>query len=472
MVKPKTVRDFLKRFDISATCIHGESSSEFINRISREYGIYILDSRSIPAFTDGLKTSQRIALWLMRNKADKIKTLSLAGEMISSNLYVHGDASACDAIGMLAAPFCNNIPYLEDIGDFGTKAAPTSFSAPRYTYVKRSRFAQDALYIDLDIVPMVENYDGSASMPGTFLPLIPLVLLNGVKGMAIGWSTNILPRSFADLKQAVEDVLQHGKVQKKLMPQFEQYDVEVRESDESPNKYIVVGKLERKNTSTVLITELPPDIKLETFKERLIKLEEDGEITGWTEGRKNKIEIKMRRADLAAMTDADLIELFRIRSYMTERIVVLHESRVLYYETAEELIEDWVKWRLGFYLTRYQYLLKREEERSIYWLCVLACFEGTKKHKPVPESVMEIEGRATLKEYIQEIVELHDLPVLEENLDKIASIPVYKWTVEGYNEAIGHLEDAERKTESYQKIVSSERRRKAIFRKEVERLNQ
>ena len=59
-------------------------SSEYIRRTSREYGIYTLDHRAISALTDGLKSSQRIVLWMLRNRPDKIKTIALAGQMIAA----------------------------------------------------------------------------------------------------------------------------------------------------------------------------------------------------------------------------------------------------------------------------------------------------------------------------------------------------------------------------------------------------
>jgi DNA gyrase/topoisomerase IV subunit A len=81
-----------------------KKSSEYILDISRDYSLYVCSSRAIPSIADGLKDAQRKAMWLLRNKNEKIKTISLSGELISSNLYLHGDASASGAISLLAAP--------------------------------------------------------------------------------------------------------------------------------------------------------------------------------------------------------------------------------------------------------------------------------------------------------------------------------------------------------------------------------
>ena len=78
------------------------ASSDYVKGTSREYSIYVCSSRAIPNISDGLKDSQRKALWMLRNKAEKIKTVSLSGEMISEGIYLSGDMSASMAISMLA----------------------------------------------------------------------------------------------------------------------------------------------------------------------------------------------------------------------------------------------------------------------------------------------------------------------------------------------------------------------------------
>ena len=70
-----------------------QTTSEYILETSKDYSIYVCSNRAIPSVTDGLKDGQRKAMWLLRNKTEKIKTFSLSGEMISSGLYLHGDAS-------------------------------------------------------------------------------------------------------------------------------------------------------------------------------------------------------------------------------------------------------------------------------------------------------------------------------------------------------------------------------------------
>jgi DNA gyrase/topoisomerase IV subunit A len=444
------------------------TASDYIQRISREYNLYVLDTRAIPAMTDGLKTGQRIVLWLLRNKSSKIKTIALAGEMIASELYLHGDTSASDTISMLAGPFCNNRPLVHGIGAFGTRAAPTSFAAPRYTSVKRSSFSMDCMYVDLDIVPMMDNHDGSNVMPSTFLPLIPTVLLNGIKGIAPGWATNILPRRFEDLVGAVQDVLE-GIPVRELLPHYNNRHVSVIRDHVDRSKYIIRGQAEKKNTTTVLVTELPSELSLEQFRERLVSMEDDGVISSFIDRSTENInvEIKMPRATLAKLTDKGIIEFFKIRRIVTENIVIqsIGGTNIKQYASAESLVTDWVEWRLGLYLDRFEKLLSDEKQTNLYWQYILACF-----HANLPDVITGLSGRAELKETIARIgqEQAMTLPLATDDiLDRISGLPSYKWTGEGLEEAKRFLDESGKRMDHYTEMVGSDRKRKNLFKKEV-----
>jgi DNA gyrase/topoisomerase IV subunit A len=352
-----------------------QSSSAYILDTSRDYSIYVCESRAIPKVADGLKDAQRKALWLVRNRADKIKTVSLAGEMISSGLYLHGDQSAAGSISMLAAPYVNNVPLLEGIGSFGTRVAPVDgIGAPRYTYVKRGKSASELMFPDLSIVPLKENYDGSTMEPVHFLPLIPTVLLNGVSGIAVGWSTEILPRSFKSLVDATLAVLD-GKKIKRIAPAYDRYDVAVKHLEE--NTWEFTGKVEIKDTSTVRVTELPPELTLEKFKERLNTYEDEGKINTYVDRSTKTIDItiKFGRGGVRGWNEQRVIDFLKLKQKKSERIVVIDwsGSAIRQYESAEKLIEDFVAWRFGWYTTRYQNMMDKDDYELGFWKGVKAC---------------------------------------------------------------------------------------------------
>jgi len=457
-------RNNLKRFGFDNATLIREKSSSLVNRISKEFGLYVLDSRSIPSLEDGLKNVQRISLWMMRRRQGKIKTMALSGEMIKEELYVHGEKSAQDAIGLLAAPFCNNVTLLKGEGTFGSRKKPRGIGAPRYTYVRSSPFSKDVLFKDMEILDMVENHDGSNTMPRCFYPLLPLVLLNGISGQGIGWATNILPRSLDDLIQATEDVLKIGKVRNKLMPKWDKYDVDI-EALENSNQYAISGKVDIINSATVKVVCIPPNISVEKYRERLIFLEEKGLIKNWEDNSARNIDItvKMTRAQLKENQD-DLETYLKLRTTMTENIVVqgVGGKTVISYDSAEELVKDWVNWRIGLYEKRYEYLLNKALADVLYWKCHLACHEHS-----IHENEIAMTSKSSLKTEMHKIIEREGLEVRENILERIVQIPIYKWTDEGYQDAQDMLQKKEKNAKEYRIIFESKTKRKNIFKREV-----
>jgi len=439
-----------------------KSSSEYILESSREYSIYVCESRSIPKINDGLKDSQRKALWLLKNKAEKTKTISLAGEMISSGLYLHGDQAAAGAVSMLAAPFCNNIPLLEGIGSFGTRVAPVDgIGAPRYTYVKKNKATENLLLHDLDIVPLKDNYDGSTKEPEYFLPLIPTVLLNGVSGIAVGWSTEILPRNISDIIDATIVTLD-GKNIKKLIPNYDYLTVDVKNVE--GNIWEFSGKVEILDTSTIRVTELPPDMTLEKFKERLNGLEEEDKIAGYTDKSTDRIivDVKFKRGSIKDWSEGRAIEFFKLKQRKTERIVVIDwDGRTIkQYESAEDVIKNFVKWRLEYYTKRY---LKKLEDSSYelkFWLALEACFKAK-----LPQELMTFSNRSELETRVKEITV--KLKIDDYQIDKIVNLSSYRWAKDYLIEIKQKMLDIKSDISEYQSILADKNKIQEIYRSEL-----
>jgi len=438
------------------------SSSSYILDTSREYSIYVCENRAIPKVADGLKDAQRKALWLIRNKAEKVKTVSLAGEMIQSGLYLHGDASAAGAVSMLAAPFVNNVPLLNGIGTFGTRTAPVEgIGAPRYTYVKRGSALTQLMLPDLDIVPLKENYDGSVKEPVHFLPLIPTVLLNGVSGIAVGWSTEILRRKFSDIVEASIAALD-GKKIKQLVPHYERFDVNV--SHLEGNTWNMNGRVELVDTSTMRVTELPPDLTLAKFKERLNTLEDEGKINTYTDRSTKTIDItiKMARGTISGWDEEKAIDFLKLKQKKTERIVVVdwNNSSIKQYDTAEEVVQSFVKWRLGWYTVRYEYMLAEDEYSLNFWKAVKACFDGK-----LPAKLPTLANKAAIQDEVIKLTK--GINVDESQSDKIVSLPSFRWAKDAYQDVLDNIARLETNIQTYTATLADPKALKAIYRDEL-----
>lgn len=449
------------------------NTSDYIRTTSREYATYVMEQRAIPTMTDGLKSSQRIALWLLRDQTKPIKTAGLVGGMMASGLYAHGDASAADAISRLAAPYLNNKCLVKGEGAFGTRTAPLDgIGAPRYTEVKRSKFAVDHLYVDLDTCPMQENYDGSKKMPRTFLPRLPLVLLNGASGIAIGFACKILPRDLQEIREAVVEVLETGSTNHRLTPSYDRYNVDVVECPKTKGKFFISGKVEIRNTTTVVITELPYGKSLDSIKSRLIQLEEDKKISSFVDNSTDAIDItvKMTRANLNGKTEGSLLVMFGLIQTETENITVLDPTgtKVVKYPNAASLVKDFVEWRLQQYLHRYEYLLGQEIESSLYWSVYVSCFEQYNGGKSVAENISNMESKSALRDAISEAARQsieQDIP--DGVIERVATLPAYKFTKDERITAVEKLKESRKKILEYTRIVKSPTRRKKIYLSEV-----
>lgn len=441
------------------------TSSEYIEQTSKEYALYVAQNRAIPKVTDGLKDGQRKFLWIMRNKADKIKTVSLAGLSISENLFLHGDSSASDTISMLAAPFCNNIPYLSGVGNFGTRVGPTDWSQPRYTYVKKYKATEELMYKDLNIVPLQENYDGSNVEPINFLPLIPLVLLNGVSGIAVGWSTDILPRNITNIIDNTIKVLKGKKIER-LKPSYDYLGCDVAHIEN--NSWYIYGEASAINTTTVKITGLPPDLSLEKFKEKLNKMEDDGLIQTYTDNSAEfiNIEVKLKREVLSKLTTKEkLLDFFKLKQKKTERIVVLdfNNKSIKQYEDDISLVKDFVKWRLGWYTVRYNKMLEDDTSSLNFWNAIIECF-----NKKLPSKLSTKNSKKEIEEEVKTICK--KIPLTPEQIDRISSLPSYRWAKDHYQQVKDNIDKLNKNISFYKDILADDKKLKDVYISELEAL--
>lgn len=155
--------------------------------------------RSIPSAIDGLKPSQRKVLYGSFRKNlvhDEIKVVQLAGYIAEKTAYHHGEAALHATIINMAQNFVgsNNIPLLEPIGQFGTRAkGGADFASPRYIFTKLSPLARLLCPAADDAILDYLEEDGLEVEPRFFLPIVPLLLINGSQGIGTGWSTSIPP---------------------------------------------------------------------------------------------------------------------------------------------------------------------------------------------------------------------------------------------------------------------------------------
>jgi DNA topoisomerase-2 len=220
-------------------------------------------------------------------------------------------------------------------------------AAGRYTRVKlNSDFLQ--YFTDFDILD--QNEDPENPEPLCYLPTIPWVLVNGIEGIAVGFSTYILPRDPEKLKQYIKDKLKGKKTDYDFEPYYKDFKGMIYKLPNS-NSWVMEGCFERLSNSVVKITELPVGFDREKYIAFLEKLYEKKKIKDYDENCKTGFEfmIKVNKD----MEDEEILKLLRIDTTLTENIVVIdNEGKLREFETPEKLVDYFIKYRLGKYQER------------------------------------------------------------------------------------------------------------------------
>lgn len=194
-------------------------SSTSIEQAYHNFSLYTLEDRALLYFEDGLRASIRRGIWVSRN-LPTTKTATVAGYMMP--LHPHGDAD--EVLQNFTSPYKMSHPYFNgnDAG-FGTLLEPSNYSASRYTSISLSSFAKDVILADVELLEMKPNYDEKDVEPKFLLPLVPIHLLNGVYGMAVGFKCSIVPYKLAEVIEQQINVLSK-KAQTELTPYFKPLD--------------------------------------------------------------------------------------------------------------------------------------------------------------------------------------------------------------------------------------------------------
>jgi topoisomerase-4 subunit A len=171
-----------------------------------QYAIATVKDRALPRVGDGQKPVQaRIlyAMWDMggRSGTPRKKSARVVGDVLGK-FHPHGDASVYDALVRLSQDFTLRYPLIDGEGNFGSRDGDDP-AAMRYTEARLTRFAEVLLAeLDQGTVDYVPNYDGSTMEPAILPARLPVLLLNGASGIAVGMATEVPPHNLTEVAQA------------------------------------------------------------------------------------------------------------------------------------------------------------------------------------------------------------------------------------------------------------------------------
>lgn len=246
-----------------------------INDNFLQYASYVIRDRAIPEIEDGLKPVQRRILFSLFQNDDGrfIKVANIVG--YTMQFHPHGDASIGDALVTIV----NRGYLIEGQGNFGNIYTGDPAAAPRYIECRLTDLASTQIF-NPDLTEFIPSYDGRKKEPVTLPSKLPLLLMLGAEGIAVGLSTRIFPHNFGELIQAQIAILQKKKFA--ILPDFQQGGLlDAKDYDEGRGKVRIRSVIDQKDESTLVIRELPYGITTE----RLIASVEEA-------AKKGKIKLK------------------------------------------------------------------------------------------------------------------------------------------------------------------------------------
>jgi DNA topoisomerase-2 len=430
---------------------------DFIDKELIHFSKYDCD-RSIPNVMDGLKISLRKILYsaFKKNLVSEIKVAQFSGYVSEHSGYHHGEASLNAAIVGMAQNFVgsNNINLFMPNGQFGTRLQGGKDSASeRYIFTCLNKITRMLYPIADDNILDYLNDDGLLVEPIFYAPIIPMVLVNGSKGIGTGFSTDIMCYNPLHIIRYLKSLLESDTDIDKdvdnteFIPYYEGFKGTIHKISEG--KFLIKGCYEKNGTDKIKVTELPVGYWTEDFKELLENLIEPGvdkdgkkivavikdyddmsrdtnvdfNIT-FAKGKLDELEAA--KADHGCNGLEKLLKLFTTNTTSNMHLFDA-EDKLKKYEKVEHIIDDYYETRLKLYQKRKEFMIQALEKelmvlsnKAKYIREILEDTIDLRKKKS--EEVMKMlkdKGYDTIDDDYKYLTRMPMDSVTEENVDKL-----------------------------------------------------
>jgi len=423
-------KDWLKGYDRSVLIPTGNKLpySDFIHKDLIHFSYYNLE-RSIPSVMDGLKTSQRKILYaaFKRNLTQEIRVAQFAGYVSEHTGYHHGEASLNETIVGMAQTFmgANNIAWLVPQGQFGTRLQGGKDSAsPRYIHTYLQPIVRKLVREeDMDVLTYRDD-DGLPVEPEWYAPVLPMLLVNGARGIGTGYSTNIPPCDPKVIKNALIAKIQSGTPlsSTKLVPYYEGFKGTYTEEG-AVGVYKKVG-------DEFVVTELPPGEWTADYREWLEKELAEGRIKDFVDTSTDQ-DINIR---IKGIEEAALVKSLTVKIKTTNMHAFNSKGVITKYDSLNSILNDFWSVRLELYETRRNHQIKALEEQLPLHTNVVRFIVSQCEDVQVPNL------RRKTRMECDSLLEQHGYQTIKGSYDYIMRLPVSSFTKEVSDKHIAEME--------------------------------
>ncbi|KAI4363914.1 hypothetical protein MLD38_020075 [Melastoma candidum] len=374
-------KNWLRQFEPGTYLDQKEKLIKYSDFVNKELILFSMADlqRSIPSVVDGLKPGQRKILFcsFKRNFVKEAKVSQFSGYVSEHSAYHHGEQSLASTIIGMAQDFVgsNNINLFMPKGQFGTRnLGGKDHASPRYLFTKLDPITRYLFPKDDDCLLDYLNEDGQLIEPIWYVPIIPMVLVNGSEGIGTGWSSyvpNYNPRDIiANLRR-----LLNGEMMEPMDPWYRGFNgtIEKTATKEAGVSYTVSGIVEEVDETTFRVTELPIRKWTQDYREFLDAL---------TAGDKDKMkeplvkdykqysddvtvnfEVSLTEENMVIARQEGLMKKFKLTSSISTSNMHLFDANgvIKKYDCPEQILEDFFHLRLEHYIKRKKVQLDKLE---------------------------------------------------------------------------------------------------------------
>jgi DNA topoisomerase-2 len=344
------------------------SYSDFVNK---ELVLFSVASnlRAIPSVVDGLKPGQRKILFssFKRKLSKEIKVAQLAGYVSENSAYHHGEQSLASTIVGLAQNFTgsNNVNLFVPKGMFGSRSVGGKDAAsPRYIFTSLSPITRCLFPIEDDALLNYLNDDGQSVEPEWYMPIIPMVLVNGSYGIGTGWSSTVYNYNPRQLISCLLALLK-GEFKSALdMPElhlfFQNFKGSINKKAE--HSYLVMGVIEKIDDTTIHICELPICKWTSDYKLLLEEMLTANQIKDFKEHHTDvtvSFVVYMTPEQMQMEPGNNLYKKFKLWTTLSTSNMMLFDQhgKIKKYNSPNQVLDEFYQLRLAFYYKRKQFLL-------------------------------------------------------------------------------------------------------------------
>ncbi|MFN9650674.1 MAG: DNA topoisomerase (ATP-hydrolyzing) subunit A, partial [Pseudanabaena sp.] len=386
--------DFWSQSDggnIISTSLHTEMQRSYL-----EYAMSVIVGRALPDARDGLKPVHRRIIYAMHELGllpDRPfrKCARVVGDVLGK-YHPHGDQSVYDALVRLVQDFSSRYPLLAGHGNFGSVDNDPA-AAMRYTECRLASIGNEALLgeIEEEVVDFVDNFDGSEQEPAVLPAQLPMLLLNGATGIAVGMATNIPPHNLSEVIDGAIALIDNPNLPDddllKLIPAPDFPTGGIIMNVEGVREAYLTGKgsvtirgvasveqlggkgTGKRQKQAIIVTELPYQVNKSAWIEKIAELVNNNKIEGISDIRDEsdrrgmRVVIELKKDVVPAVVIDQLYRQTALQSNFGVILLALKGSQPKQM-TLRELLQEFLGFREETLSKRFRYELKKAQEKS------------------------------------------------------------------------------------------------------------